>query len=423
MSYAEALEYLFGLQRFGLRPGLDTTLRLASGVGHPERSLRFIHVAGTNGKGSTCAFLESIYRASGLRVGLYSSPHLICFRERIQVDRTPIPEVDVARILDRLRLGLGGLAAEEHPTLFEFTTVLALCWFAECGCDVVIWETGLGGRLDATNIVTPLASVITNIGWDHMQWLGNTLESIAAEKAGIIKPGVPVFTAADDPGAFEVIGSTARERGASLSRITSESAEAALVRSVGLSLEGEHQVRNSALAVAIVSRLQSVLPVTAEALRRGLAAAQWAGRFQRVPHRGGVLVLDGAHNHPAFEALAATLAASFHGRSYVLVLGLLADKDPVGAVELLVPGASRIVVVPVHSKRGGDPADLARRCEAIAAGRPVERAETVSEALGWAEEGGVTVLTGSLYLVGEALGFLVGGPDSERGLNDWSPNR
>ena len=155
-------------------------MRLASGVGHPERSLRFIHVAGTNGKGSTCAFLESVYRASGLRVGLYSSPHLIRFRERIQVDRVPIPEAGVARILERLRSGLEGLKAEEHPTFFEFTTVLALCGFAECACDVVIWETGLGGRLDATNIVTPLASVITNIGWDHMQWLGHSLESIAS---------------------------------------------------------------------------------------------------------------------------------------------------------------------------------------------------------------------------------------------------
>ena len=182
MTYPQAIEFLYSLRLFGMKLGLENTLRLAAAVGNPQHCLRFIHVAGTNGKGSTCAMLESIYRAAGLRVGLFTSPHLVSFRERIQVNRAWIPEPELARIVADLRAKNAAAAI----TLFEFTTVLALVWFAEQKCDLVIWETGLGGRLDATNIVTPLASVITNIAFDHEQWLGDTLAKIAAEKAGII---------------------------------------------------------------------------------------------------------------------------------------------------------------------------------------------------------------------------------------------
>src|SRR5438046_3058782 len=263
MNYAEAIQFLYDLRLFGAKLGLENTFKLAALAGNPQERLRFIHVAGTNGKGSTCAMLESIYRAAGLRVGLFTSPHLVSFRERMQVNRQLISEKDVVRLVASLRehsnavvslaqeaergcLSRGGHAAVEPqgipapsglqetcglesrapldrrdacPTFFEFITVMALKYFAEQDCDLVIWETGMGGRLDATNIVTPLVSVVTNIQFDHQKWLGNTLKEIAAEKAGIIKPGVPVITATDAPEALEVIAKTARENAAPLTKV------------------------------------------------------------------------------------------------------------------------------------------------------------------------------------------------------------
>src|SRR5207248_6505529 len=252
MTYREAIRFLYELRWFGLKLGLENTFKLAALAGNPQNKLRFIHVAGTNGKGSTCAMLESIYRAAGLRVGLFTSPHLVSFRERIQVNRRLIGEADVVRLVGEIKdliedgwpqpeaaaddvaasfslrnsnAGAHSLKAAatsederrkpklaatdaSHPTFFEVVTVMALRYFAEQKCDLVIWETGMGGRLDATNIVTPLASVITNIQFDHQQWLGNTPAEIAAEKAGIIKPGVPVITATDAPEALRVIKET-----------------------------------------------------------------------------------------------------------------------------------------------------------------------------------------------------------------------
>src|SRR5579859_501572 len=194
MTYPAAVQFLYGLRLFGAKFGLENTFELARRAGDPQRQLRFIHVAGTNGKGSTCAMLENIYRQAGLRVGLFTSPHLNSFRERIQINRELISEEDVVCGLRELQPLLEKFAPDHHPTFFEVVTVMALKYFAEQRCDLVIWETGLGGRLDSTNIVMPLASVITNIAFDHQQWLGDTLARIAAEKAGIIKPGIPVVT-------------------------------------------------------------------------------------------------------------------------------------------------------------------------------------------------------------------------------------
>src|SRR5712692_3482861 len=240
MTYAEAIHFLYGLRVFGAKFGLENTIKLAALAGNPHHHLRFIHVAGTNGKGSTCAMLESIYRAAGLRVGLFTSPHLVAFGERIQVNRRLIGESEVVRLVGQMLelldqgwgkledgkhpssrdgsvpepdpRGPGGPRSATHPTFFEVVTVMALRHFLEQKCDLVIWETGLGGRLDATNIVTPLASVITNIQFDHEEWLGGSLERIAFEKAGIIKPGVPVITAAEGPEPLDVIRRAAQER-------------------------------------------------------------------------------------------------------------------------------------------------------------------------------------------------------------------
>ena len=219
MTYAEAIQFLYDLRLFGAKFGLENTFKLAALADNPQNQLRFIHVAGTNGKGSTCAMLESIYRAAGLHVGLFTSPHLVSFRERIQVNRRLIPEHEVVRLVEELQPLLKQFSSDHHPTFFEVVTVMALKYFAGQKCDLVIWETGLGGRLDATNIVKPLAGVITNIQFDHQQWLGDTLGKIAAEKAGIIKPGVPVITAADEPEALAVIEKTARGKNAPLIKV------------------------------------------------------------------------------------------------------------------------------------------------------------------------------------------------------------
>src|ERR1041385_2215950 len=206
MQYQEAVEFLYKLQQFGANFGLERAFLLAELAGRPQDKLRFIHVAGTNGKGSTCAMLESIYRHAGYKTGLFTSPHLISFAERIQINRQLIPEPEVARLVAEMRELLKQLPEGDHPTFFEVVTIMALIWFAERKCDIIIWETGLGGRLDATNIVTPLASVITNISFDHEKWLGHTIPEIAREKAGIIKPNVPVITGVEEDGeAWNVI--------------------------------------------------------------------------------------------------------------------------------------------------------------------------------------------------------------------------
>src|SRR5208283_1364668 len=269
MNYAEAVQFLYSLRLFGAKFGLENTFKLAALAGRPQEKLRFIHVAGTNGKGSTCAMLESIYRAAGLRTGLFTSPHLVSFRERIQVNRQLIPEAAVIRLVGEMQPMFKQFPPGHHPTFFEVVTVMALKFFAEQKCDLVIWETGLGGRLDATNIVTPLAGVITNIALEHQQWLGDTLEKIAAEKAGIIKPGVPIITAAEEPEALAVIEKMAREKNAPLTIVgqasilspSKKAKNSETGRMPVLPLPGEHQKTNAALALAAVAVLQDKIPV------------------------------------------------------------------------------------------------------------------------------------------------------------------
>ena len=262
----------------GLGGRLDATNIVMPLAGNPQDRLRFIHVAGTNGKGSTCAMLESIYRAAGLRVGLFTSPHLISFRERIQVNRQLIPEAAVVRLVGELQPLLKQFPTGHHPTFFEVVTVMALKFFAEQKCDLVIWETGLGGRLDATNIVTPLAGIITNIQFDHQQWLGDTLAKIAAEKAGIIKPDVPVITAADEPEALAVIEKTAGEKHAPLIKVGQASSLSSAGKMPAPPLIGDHQRLNAALALATVEGLQDKIPVSDAAMRNGLQNVNWPGR-------------------------------------------------------------------------------------------------------------------------------------------------
>lgn len=430
MTYAEALDYLDGLTVFGARFGLETTQRLAMSLGNPQEQLRFIHVAGTNGKGSTCAMLESIYRAAGLRVGLFTSPHLVSFRERIQVDRRLISEEDLARLVQEVigretnearSLRSHSQIAHASPTLFECVTLIALKYFCEQRCDLVIWETGLGGRLDATNIVTPLASVITNIALDHQQWLGDTLDKIAAEKAGIIKPDVPVLTAADAEEAIAVIRSEAERRRAPLTLVKDElrfSSEDEVP--IHLPLRGEHQRKNAALATAVVRALQEKLPVSQAALRRGLETVQWAGRLQMEKLGNREFLLDGAHNLDGVHALVTTLQSEVDRQPFALVLGMLGDKECELMCQALASLARRIAVVRVNSNRSAEPTLLADYCRQANPEALVTSHESVDDALTALGDERRVLIAGSLYLIGEAMERLgLEAKAGERGLNEW----
>jgi dihydrofolate synthase/folylpolyglutamate synthase len=451
VTYADAIRFLFNLRWFGAKLGLDNTFKLAALAGNPQNQLRFIHVAGTNGKGSTCAMLESIYRAAGLRVGLFTSPHLVAFGERIQVNRRLISEAEVARLVAEMRALLekewghadvGASSAPlvgvehtpapaaalpntgEHPTFFEVVTVMALRYFAEQRCDLVIWETGLGGRLDATNIVTPLAGIITNIQFDHQKWLGETLPSIAAEKAGIIKPGIPVVTGTEAPEALEVIATTARSRSAPLVIVPPSDTHRPPLDAIRLPLMGQHQRMNAAVALATVRVLAPLIAVSEDTLRAGLARIHWPGRLQTVTRPSGQrILLDGAHNVSGAEILAAAFRGYFPGIRPALVLGILRDKDWPAMCEILAPFAERILLVPVHSERTAEPHGLAEVC--CRANPSAQVIECASLAAALADTAGDSFVTiaGSLYLIGEAMELLQLSPvkaNNERGLNEWS---
>jgi len=456
MTYAETIQFLYDLRLFGAKFGLENTFKLAALAGNPQNQLRFIHVAGTNGKGSTCAMLESIYRVAGLRVGLFTSPHLVSFRERIQVNRELISENEVIRLVEALQPMLKEFPASHHPTFFEVVTIMALKFFAEQKCDLVIWETGLGGRLDATNIVTPLASAITNVQFDHQQWLGDTLAKIAAEKAGIIKPGVPVITAADEPEALAVIEKTAREKHAPLIKVAQASRLHAAAGTAALPLSGDHQRLNAALALAVVEALQSKIPANDSAIRTGLETVNWPGRLQLVQTQSDQnILLDGAHNVAGAKALREALSSwsssfSLSGgtlkrelqragldrpslrsfgaagtgtpRKFTLILGVLQDKDWPQICRTLAPMAARIFTVPVSSERTADAHELAASCRAANPAVETVACESLRAALDRTASDSLVIVTGSLYLVGEALELLGLSPAAggERALNEWS---
>ena len=421
VTYEQTVEYLYGIQLFGIKLGLQNVRALLELMGNPHETPplagRFIHVAGTNGKGSVAAMLNAIGQRAGLRVGLYTSPHLVSFCERIQVNNLPIAEADVVRLVSEIRPLMQRVAAtpgHAHPTFFEAVTAMALRYFQERRCDLVVWETGMGGRLDATNVVTPLVSVITNVQNDHAVYLGDTLAKIAGEKAGVIKPGVPVVTAAADPAALEVIERTAVEARAPLTVIRPGDCEQISDSLCGqqilvggiecfIPLLGAHQVVNAATAVA-AARL--ALKVPDEMIREGLARTRWPGRFHVMPGEP-VVVLDGAHNPAAAGVLGATMERHFYGKRLTLILGILRDKDCEGICRALVPRAAEVLTVRVPSERTASPAELVELCRRVAPGVRVRNANTVAAALEeCGEREGVVLVAGSLFLVGETLALV-----------------
>ena len=402
------MEWLEAAQGRGIVPGLARMERLLAALGHPERRLRCLHVAGTNGKGSVCAFAESVLRAAGHRTGLYTSPHLVEFSERIRIDGEPVAGEALCDGIARLRQAVAGWPEEELPTYFELVTALAFDLFARAECAVVVLETGLGGRLDATNTAPKLACAITPVALDHTEWLGKTLGEIAREKAGIFRPGIPAVSAPQEPEALQALSGSATAAGAPL-RVVDAPVEAALP----LGLAGSHQRLNAALALTLL-RAAGFAP-SAEAVAKGLAGVCWPGRFQRLTMGGTGLVLDGAHNPHAARRLAATWREEYGAQRCRLVFGALEDKDPAAVLAELLPIAKEVFLVRVDSPRASDPARLAGSVEA--AKIPVHTVHTLSQA--WKElfEHQKTapeapqcpvLLAGSLFLVGEALAMISG---------------
>jgi dihydrofolate synthase/folylpolyglutamate synthase len=418
MTYLEALSYLGETRRFGMKPGLEPMRELARALGDPQNQLRFIHLAGTNGKGSTAAFCESCLREAGFRGGLYTSPHLVSIRERIQINRDFISEADFAEGIGVVRRAIERMQ-HQSITFFEIMTALALWYFAREKVEWVVWETGLGGRLDATNIVTPEVCIITNIGLDHQQYLGETLREIAAEKAGIIKPGVPVVTAVDLGEAAEVIRERAKLLGAKLTFVRGgEKVENGGLRGLkqigridgrdfALGLIGPHQIDNAACA------LEALRPfhLADDAIARGLEKTVWPGRFQ-ILSETPLIVLDGAHNPAGTRMLVETwrafLTARFgwsaeetESRAH-LVFASVADKDISEMASLLRPLARRVSLVRLANERSADPQILAQAFP----GLPCVCYNSVTEAwqnLAVTHPEQVTLVTGSLFLVGEML--------------------
>ena len=386
MIYEESLAWLYATQQFGIKLGLENIRGLLEALGNPQERLSFLHVAGTNGKGSVCAILDAILRASGRRTGLYTSPHLVDFRERIRVDGEKIPPQAVANGLTILREISAGWS--HLPTFFEISTALALHHFAEERCDLVVLETGMGGALDATNAVVPLVSVITPIALDHTRWLGGTLAEIAREKAGIIKSGVPVVSAIQAPEAAAVLAQRAAAAGSSLEFIEAPFEQAEI------GLRGIHQKENAAVAVAAL--LAAHVEVSDEAAGQGLRDVRWPGRFQVVDER---IVLDACHNPHAAAQLLVNWRDVYGMEKATVIFGALGDKDYSAMLRILEPISREVLLVPISSERSAAP-------EALAAACAIKHRifQSVKEALE-ASRGRILV-TGSLFLVGEALQVL-----------------
>lgn len=440
-SYRETIDYLYGLQKYGIKFGLENTVALLKMMGDPHRQFRSVHIAGTNGKGSTAAFLASILAAAGLRVGLYTSPHLVSFTERIRINGKPIAEEKVVELARRVRNAYQRAVpgSEMSPTFFEVTTAAAFAYFAEEGVDIAVIEAGMGGRLDSTNVVTPLVSIITNIDLEHTEFLGKTLELIAAEKAGIIKHGVPVVTGVTQPGVMQVVQ---RHADAGQSRVYRlgrdfQPERARQVKpgrgqqfdyrgidacSSGLEVQlaGRHQVENASLALAAVECLRSQgFAVDESGVRRGLGQACWEGRLEPVAQRPDVY-LDGAHNPASAKVLARSLAGMKPDyRRLILVLGILGDKDIRGIISPLAPLADHIIVTKPEYARAMAITALAREVRSVHAA--VEVRETVVQALEQARRRAgaddLILVTGSLYVVGEARAVMAVAPGQGRALS------
>lgn len=418
MDYREAMEYMDSVQKYGSVPGLDNIRRLCEGLGNPQEELCFVHIAGTNGKGSVLAFVSTVLREAGYKTGRYISPVIFNYRERIQVNGRPITKKALCACLDRIRAVIGQMEQEglPHPTPFEIETAMAFCWFQETKCDIVVLETGLGGLLDATNIVRHTkAAVFTPISRDHMAVLGDTLEEIAENKAGILKPGCFAVSAAQSPEALAVLQRRAEEMDCPLHVLDGEEISGikygvekqrfscAGFRNLEISLAGRYQIDNAALAVKTLLGLKTAgFPVTEGQLRRGLYKTAWPGRFQVIA-RQPLFIVDGAHNEDAAQKLAQSIRFYFTNRRIIYIIGILRDKEYDRILQATFELAEHMITVTPDNPRAMSACDLAR--EALRYHSGVTAADSLEEAV---ELAGLLADKDSVILAFGSLSFLGG---------------
>ncbi|MFO7636782.1 MAG: folylpolyglutamate synthase/dihydrofolate synthase family protein [Clostridia bacterium] len=424
MNLEQALAFIHSTRKLGSKLGLDNIRTLTGLLGKPQDHLRFIHVAGTNGKGSTCAFLSHIMKEAGHKTGLFTSPDLEKYSERFQIDNENISDADLVVAVEKIRravetmLGAGG----NHPTEFEINTALALLYFKEKKCDYVVWETGLGGRLDSTNVIDrSCLSIITAIDYDHTHILGDTIGKIAAEKAGIIKKGCPVLLYGDNPEeAVEVVRNKALEM-QSLFRISDfsriKSCRVTLdgqvfhygdYRDIRITMLGDHQLKNAALSVDAALMLRdSGIPITVENIYAGLENARWPGRFE-ILHRSPVVVCDGAHNVQGVRILRDTLEKVFPRKNTIFLMGVMKDKNYEEMARTILPGAKAAVSVRIDYERMLDTKTLAgvmqKYCTRVFEGDTM--AEGMDIALELAGPDDLICSFGSLYSIAEVKKYV-----------------
>ena len=414
MTPEEALTYIHSVCWKGSIPGLGRTQELLAKMGNPQNQLQFVHIAGTNGKGSTAAMTASILRQAGYRVGLYTSPYIFRFHERMQVDGQCISDAELAEITEFVKPLAESMA--DHPTEFELVTCIAMEYFKRHHCDVVSLEVGMGGELDSTNVILPpLVAVLTNIGLDHTEFLGDTLEKICETKSKIIKPGSIAVTYREKPSVEAVIEARCREVGArwmpadfDAIHLISASLEGQIFdwgpyEKLHLPLLGQHQLYNAAVVLTIVNALREKgLAISDEAVRTGIASVSWPGRFELVA-RNPLFIVDGGHNPQCIEALVNNVRDYLNGRTLTILTGVLADKDYSDMYEDMAQYAACFVTVTPPNPRALEAKDLAAYLSRY--GKPVRTAETVEAGVALAKElagpEGVVLAYGSLYMVGD----------------------
>jgi dihydrofolate synthase/folylpolyglutamate synthase len=423
VNYAEFTDWMFGLERFGIKLGLENVTEFLDRIGNPHRDFKTIHVTGTNGKGSMCVFVSEILRQHGMKVGLYTSPHLVDFRERIKIDGEEIGEEDVLRLgvpLKRIMELMESEDREKQLTFFEFTTGLAFKYFAEKKADIVVTEVGMGGRLDATNVVTPEVAAITRIGLEHTNYLGKTIQDIAREKAGIIKPGSRVVTCERGLEALTVIETTCRKKRASLRTIGKDFNVSHVhqtlhgtefdyrgrrnLRELKTRLLGGYQAENAAGAIAVIEELPgNGISVTDGEIRDGLLSARWPGRLD-IASENPLVILDGSHN-PDGVSTTVKVLTDLKITPLTYVVGCMDDKDAVGIVRAIAPTASMIICTQSRYKRAlsADKLDLIVSEEFKGPHHTVVRSEEAFERAIKTYVGKGICVIGSLYVVGEAI--------------------
>ena len=422
MNFKESINWLNGFQKFGIKLGLDRIKKLSKELGNPEKSYKTIHVGGTNGKGSVCKFLGSILTSSGYKVGVYTSPHLQCFSERIVIDGEEISEKEIVLLFEKIKPIVEKMKKKGNtPTYFEIVTAMCFEYFKEKNVDYAVIEVGLGGRFDATNIIEPIVSVITNVSLDHQNILGNSIKEIAKEKAGIIKNKVPVITGARD-NALKVIEKKADEKNAPLTIIDSSnwkklSDKSFLIKgslndyNVKTSMKGSFQGTNIALAISVVETLQiNGIFITENSIFEGIKKTFNPGRMEIVSEKPHIL-LDGAHNIACMNVLKETLEKDFKYDRLILVVGILSDKNIEEMLKIIIPLANNIIVTKSKNNRASNTTFLKDKILKLGFKNKIVVKNNVSDAVDYAKsianKNDLICITGSLFTVGEARDALV----------------